>query len=207
MKEPTVGRVCIPCAETTDTAAGLPDRKHEQRVMPIRDRCHQHRKTVRARIRGKHLLQVRRRLGRAESTELSDAVDQFGRSRRLGETEITDPATTEGDGALGTGLVRPVAQHLSGNEVNADPLCFEAREVVDGVNSANSGIQPVNQRVPHSVLRCGGAHTSLPSLGATLYAGSSTRESQRIHKVLLAEECFFEALLSIIVIIKKTRLF
>jgi hypothetical protein len=76
--------------------------------------------------------------------------------------------------------------------------------VVDGVDTADSGVQPVDQRA-HHVLRCGGAHTASPfptsgKVGRILY----TRIT--VHGVLLAEGCFFEAFLSTTTAKKKTHL-
>lgn len=166
--------------------------------MPVRKRPNHRRNTRLTLIMPeKYLLEMRRRFAGTNALEELHDGDQLTGRWRFGETEVTDLTPTEPDDALGTGAVVPVAHHLPCGEIDVDPLVLEPTDVVHPLDSTDLDVHPEDQRV-HPVLRCGGAHTSLPSLGATLYAGLSTRESQRIHKVLLAEECFLEALLSIV---------
>lgn len=148
---------------------------------------------------------MRRRFGGTQRAELFGGGDQLDRGRRLGEAEVADLTATEGDEALGAGLIRPVTLRLSRVEIELNPLPLELGEVLNGVDSTDPKLHVELQRI-HCMLRCGGAHTASPfstsgKVGRILYTRITA------HSVLLAEECFFEALLSTIVIKKKTRPF
>ncbi len=173
--------------------------------MSVGNRRHDHRRAVLAIVANEGFLSMRGRFRRTNRPPPFEHLQQFRRGRPLGETEVLDLTPSESDETLWPGDVLSAAEDLPCGTVETNPLCFETRDVVNGVNPADSERHPEDQRVRY-VLRCGGAHVAISSsysgkVGGILY----TRIT--VHRVLLSAQCFFEALLSIIVIKRKPASF